>query len=352
MFDIEHAVTNGVSLNTVVSVMTDRSTSRFVLAFCLLNLAALGVGGTILWRQSAQLEQMAANSAANDTALDSILAEVTRIRIEQRADLKGPEGLLAKLRAYSPMLTSSRVTAPDYAAAKDEMDAILRAFTTMGDVAWPFVRGRIAELKPENYDELRWLLEVAVLIDEKAGVELLKQVLQGQLLPSPRLRWQAATLLLKHNKPLAQQLLRQILETESSRGVNLERAAAYNLPIPDQAATSTTGFFNFVIHYIRSEDPKIEDTLLLVLGRTEHDVPTLQECIEELGRRKCERAVEPIQRLYRNPPARIENPLFLTKCLDALVSIQGAAARPFLEEALRTASTEKVAQHINTLLSR
>ena len=336
--------------------MTDSPTSptsRLPAALCALTVLALAGGGFVLWRQTTMLRELAEAHRQSKAELHDVLAEITRIRLEQRSDLKGPEGLLAKLRTYAPMLVSARTTAPDYEAAKKEMDAILRAFESLGSDAWPFVRSRIGELRADkNFDELKWLLEVAVRIEPKAGIELLKQVLQGTTLPSARLRWHAANLLLLHDKPLAQRLLRQILETESARGVNLERASAYNLPIPDQAAASTTGFFNFVVHYIRSEDPKIEDTLLLVIGRTEHDVPTLQECIEELGRRKSQRAIEPIQRLYDNPPGRVENPIFLMKCLDALDAIQGAAARPFFEEALRKASTETVAQHISTLLAK
>ncbi|MCA8963661.1 MAG: hypothetical protein H6838_20625 [Planctomycetes bacterium] len=336
--------------------MTERTSpphSRLLATLCGLTVVALVAATAVTWRQSEQLQRLADAEAASHKQLEDIYAEITRIRLEQRSDQKGPEGLLAKLRAYAPMLVSARTTAPDYKNAQEEMEAILRAFETMGHDAWPFIRGRIGELKADkNFDELKWLLEAAVRVDPKAGSELLKQVLQGTLLPSARLRWLAADRLIAHDKPLAQQLLRQILETESARGVNLERAAAYNLPIPDQTAGSASGFFNFVVHYIRSEDPKMEDTLLMVIGRTEHDSPTLKECVEELGRIKSQKAIEPIERLFKNPPGRVEDPIFLNKCLDALDSIQGAAAVPFFEEALKAASTESVAKHANALLAK
>ncbi len=327
-----------------MSMRTSSTLPVWLLAVPALAAIALGFAGYSLLRQERQLQQM-------ERQLEQVFGELTRIRLEQRAEQKGPAGLLEKLRAYAPILVSGRTTAPDYESAKKEMDAILRAFETIGPDAWPFVRGRIAELKPEkNFDELKWLLEAAVRCDRKPGIDLAAQVLQGTLLPSARLRWHAADMLLRHEPQLAQRLLRQILLTESSRGIDVERASVYGAPIPDQAAFSTTGFHNFVVHYIRSGDEKIEETLLMLLGRTEHDLITLQECIEELGRRACARAVEPIKKLYANPPGRVENPLFLNKCLEAIVAIEGDKARPFLEEAQRSASHEMVQKRIQELL--
>ncbi|MFM1872259.1 MAG: hypothetical protein RL398_1681 [Planctomycetota bacterium] len=335
---------------------SDRPTPRTAILTPVVLLAAAATAAWTALESRALRAEAKTTQAALTTAqarLDDLYGELTRLRLEQSAEQKGPAGLLAKLKAYAPMLVSARTTAPDYAAAEKEMMAILRAFETIGADAWPFVRGRIDQLKPEqNYDELKWLLEVAVRIDPKAGAELLQNILQGTYLPNARLRWHAANVLLRHDKPLAQRLLRQILETESSRGPNLERAAAYNLPIPDQAAVSQSGFFNFVIHYIRSEDPKVEETLLMMMARNEHDTLTLQECIEELGKRKCERAVDAIEKAYKNPPGRIDNPLFLVKCLDALDQIRGKAAVPFFEEAQRNATNEKVSRHVGELLAK
>lgn len=321
-------------------------------ALALFVTACAGGWAAIEIRSLTQASRATAEAlAASEARLEQILAEVTRIRLEQGNEQKGPAGLLAKLRSYAPMLVSARTTAPDYAAAEKEMQAILRALESLGAEAWPFVRGRIAELSGDkHFDELKWLLEAAVRIDRAAGTELLQQILQGTLLPNPRMRWHAANLLLRFDKPLVQRLLRQVLETESSRGPNLERAAAYNLPIPDPAAISQTGFFNFVVQYIRSEDDQIEDTLLMVLSRNEHDLLTVQECIEELGRRKTLRAVPAIEHAYRNPPARVDNPIFLTKCLDAIDAIAGKDAVPFFTTAQRDATNPRVAQHLGNLL--
>jgi hypothetical protein len=122
--------------------------------------------------------------------------------------------------------------------------------------------------------------------------------------------------------------------------------------VPDRAAIANTGFFNFVVHYVRTDDPQLEQTLLMVLGRVEHDVVTIQECVKALGQKKASLAVPTIEKLYSSPPLQQENPVFLNHCLTALVEIQGASARPFLEQALAKSTNELVQKHIQFLLGR
>lgn len=335
--------------------MDARSPATPLLPWLLLTITLLVVagGGFALWRLQARVVALHEQGAANDRVLAEVLGEVTRIRLEQRAEALGPAGLLAKLRAYAPLVTSARTPEPDYLAAKREIDAVLRAFAAIGQDAWKPVTDRLAELNGErDYDEARYLLRAALRIDPKAGKEIAKDVLAGARLPSPKMRWDAARILLEADRPLAQQLLRHIVSTESSRGVNPERTGMPGMPIPDPAAMSASGFHNFISLYVLSEDPQLEETLLMVMGRAEHDLVTVQECVKLLGERRSERAVPAIEKLYQNPPHRVENPLFLMHCLTALHQIQGAAARPFLEQALRTATTETVANHCRFLLDQ
>lgn len=304
------------------------------------------------WRLGARLDQLTAAQIEAGSTLEHVRGEVTRFRLEQSAGTKWPQALLEKLRTYAPMLSSARVTEPDYQSARKEMEAILVAFASLGTDAWAPIQARLAELRPDQgHDEIVQLLRAAVRVDPQAAKALLKDVLLGLQLPSPRLRWAAARELRALDLPLAQTLLRQILLTESSRGANPDRAAA-GAPIPDRAAFATTGFHNFVTAYVESDDPQIDDTLLMVLGRVEHDVVTIQECVKALGQRRVARAVEPIRRLYAQPPLQQENPLFLNHCLDALVAIQGADARPFLEQQLPNATNDVVANRIKALLQR
>lgn len=329
------------------------STHRLLLLVAACAAASAALSGYLILSSRQEFARLGGALAARDSQLEQILAEVTRLRIEQSTGRQGPAALLEKLQTYAPLLANSRTTQPDYENARKEMNAVLRAFASLGQEAWQPIVARMEGLRGDrDFDELKWLIEAATRVDKPAATTIVKQVLQGLKFPAPRLRWYAARLLVELDKPLAQSALRQILLTESGRGINLERAAAYGATVPDQAAYATTGFNNFIQYYVLSEDPQLEQTLLMLLGRTEHDTVTLQECIEVLGQRETAAAVEPIQKLFHHPPSQVENPLFLVKCLDSLASIQGEAARPFFEQALPKANTEMVANHLKRLLGK
>ncbi|HEB52860.1 MAG TPA: hypothetical protein ENI87_06370 [bacterium] len=319
----------------------------------LLLLLTVALSGFAAWRaESRSAEQTDALERLQEQ-MAGVLREVTRLRIEQSAEGMGPQALLEKLRTYAPLTADARVTEPQFQRAKKELAAIQLAFEACGEDAWQPILDRLAETDPrKDYEEVRRLLEILVRLDPPAGKQIVKEVLLGHRMPNPRLRRAAARILLAHDKPLAQRLLRQILLTESSRGVDPDRARQHGMTIPDPAAYATTGFNNFVQLYIQSEDPKIEDTLLMVMARVEHDAITIQDCIKELGRRKCQRALEPIKKLYDNPPLRQQNPLFLNICVQAVYDIAGADAKDWLEQKLPTAPTDLVASRIQAQLDK
>jgi hypothetical protein len=305
----------------------------------------------LVYDQGQRVAALTKTLAAQEMKLEDVYGEIVRIRIEQKSDRLGPDALMEKLRVFAPLLVSARTTEPDFKSAQKEMDAVLRAFQTMGEPAWVAIEARLKELNPaKNFDEIKWLLEAAERVNKPKALEIVKDVLLGLKYPNPRLRWYAASMLIDYDKPLAQETLRRVLSTESSRGINMERAQVYGASIPDKNAFATTGFNNFVQWYVRSEDPQMETTLLMVIGRSEHDTVTIQECIEVLGKRKCAAAVGQIEQLCENPPGQFENPIFQNKCYDALVEIQGAGARRFLEAQLEKATSQLVKDHIKELL--
>ena len=299
-----------------------------------------------------QLELQRSELRRNEETTQELLAEVTRMRLEQSAAGKGAFALLEKLQTYAPMMSDARVTEPDYQNAKKEVDAILRAFEALGkEAGWGPVMARLQTADPrKDFDEVKWLLEAAVRLDLTAGKQLLKDVMLGLRLPNPRLRWFACRVMADRDINLTRKLMRQILLTESSRGINTDRAARYSMPIPDQAAYAVTGFHNFVTRYIQIDDPQTEDTLLQLLNRVEHDQVTIQECVKELGRRRCKRAVKPIKRLYDNPPLAQQNPLFFGHLIDAIATIEGRDSIAWLESKLPTAATDVVAARIQNAL--
>jgi hypothetical protein len=313
--------------------------------------AAVAGVGTVLWSGLAELTEQ---QKKNKLVLDEVLGEVTRMRLEQSAGSKGPQALLDKLHLYAPLAADSRTTEPDFKNAQKEMAAIVRAFRTLGKDAWRPIQDRLAELKPENdFEEIKQLLCAAVAVDHEAGVKLLEQVLLGHKLPSPRLRWLAGRELIKEERALAQIRLRQVLLTETSKGFDPTHAGDYpGAVVPDRAAMSERGFENFVEIYELSGDPQADDTLLMVIGRSIDDRVTVQSCVKILGNHRYARAVPVIEKLYQQPPLGQQDPLFLGYCLEALVDIQGAEARPFLENALPNASSDTVAKKIQYLLQK
>ncbi len=319
----------------------------------LLTAIALGGLGVAAWDLGQKVAALQDQAATNDRTLQQILGEVTRMRIEQRAEGKGAAALLEKLKTYAPLAASSRTTEPDYRNALAEMDAIVRAFASIGRDAWPTIQERISQLKPDrDFDELKQLLRASLAVDRDRGLELLEKALLGVRLPSPKLRWYAAGELIEQDRPRAQRLLRRILSSESHRGIDPDRARAYGAEIPDLAALATTGFHNFVLWYVKSDDPEAEEILLQVMSNTSQDTITVQECIKALATKRSARAAPLIEKLYRNPPLQQENEIFDLCCLRALVDIRGAEARPFLEEALLKARSQAVKSFLTEQLKK
>jgi len=307
---------------------------------------------TVRTRELAEVLTDRTNAAAEQLSI--VAGEVTRFRLEQSAEGKGPAALLEKLQVYAPLVASARVAQPDYQAALKQMTAVLRAFKSVGADAYPLVLRRFDELSPkESFDEMRWLLEALVACDPKPGQRVVEEVLAGTRKPQPRLRWIAADLLTRIDKPAAQTALRRILLTESRRGIDPNRAVSQNLPLLNPAAVAVTGFHNFVVHYLGTDDPQTNDTLVQVLQRSDQDSVTLKETIEALGERREVRADQRIEDLYRHPPDGTTDPLFMNKCLDALANIRGPdGVRPFLEEQLVSAQDDIVRSHLKYLLAK
>lgn len=330
----------------------------------LLGIAAVLVLGRLDQRRAAEEQQLLQSRLTAAEAQLQILAnEMTRFRIEQPAKGKGVDAVLEKLTAYAPQLTSAAVAEPQFRYAQKEMQAALRATASLGKAAFEPLRQRFLDLGPERFDEKKWLLEAMVAADRARGTEFVNRVLEGhhrEIPVSARLRFYAADMLVLPlqggfrdalDKRLGGLTLRGILRTESARGINPDRVAAYNLPVPETNLVSAN-FENFVPRYLLSDDDEKGATLLMMLGRSEHDLKTIQECVKALGELKVKDAVPAIEKLYANQPVIRDNPIFQGHCLQALVDIQGEAARPFLQQALREAGNELTANRAKHLLEQ
>lgn len=297
-----------------------------------------------------QVQELRTGQERALAALERIEGEITRIRIEQRAEGSGVTALLEKLDYYAPLLTNASVPEPDYRWMRKEMDAILRAFASIGTEAYEPILERFLSIPAgEQFDRRKWLLEAALAADPVRGKDLVQRVLRGYEPDVPvgsRLRWYAADVLLRVDKARAGLVLREILRSESSRG---PRRGDVGMPADIQASS---GFDKFVARYVASDDPEMENTLVMILGRPEHDLMTHQSCVKALGELESRKAVPFIQKLFQDPPVIHENPIFQNHCLDALAEILGSEACPFFQQELRNVRHELVQAKLRELIKR
>jgi hypothetical protein len=309
-------------------------------------LAALCVAVLDLRSKVGQLEE---RTLAASATLDKVLGEVTRARIEQSANGQGINALMEKIAAYAPILTEANVAKPDYDAAKREMDAVLRAVQSLGADAFAPLQARLLKADAQkDYELQKLLLDAALRADPEHGKQLAVKLIEGfhrDVPASPQLRWYAGYKLVEVDQALARQTLRAMLGYESSRGIDPNHAPAGWTP---GLTNNSNGFHNFIGIYLRCADPQAEETLLMVLGRVEHDMITLQECITALGDMKSKPAAQAIERLYRNPPSF--NPMFQCRCLDALASILGKDACPLFSEELKHQTQDLVVKRLQLLM--
>ena len=233
-------------------------------------------------------------------------------------------------------------TTGDKATIEAKVRGIVDAMAAMGPDIYPLIEetyldGGWSAKDPATNDEVRrWLLLAARGANNARGTKLIvdtiraEKLIEGRrLATSKRLRWMAADLLLKgrdQDKRLAGEVLHKIITTDRS---------------------GDTDLFNFVTRYQGSGHPKTEETMLMLLGRREHDRMTVQTAIKYLGQVKSEEAIEPIQRLFQHPPWRTrDNALFRGICLTVLDEIMAEEIVPFLDQADRKEKNASVRNKI------
>ncbi len=263
------------------------------------------------------LERRIDDLSAQVSHLDATIGEATAtlklIRLEADSKGKGIDAILDQLRAWSPELAKASTPDPRARWIENRLGEALDAIAAIGPSAYdPIVAALTAESKRKSPDdELRkWLLRAAARADEARGEQLYVDVLRGtRLQPSPRLRFLAYDDLAKLDKPLAADTLAQILQVESAQGITRqvppELAKDYERVI---GTNQFPQFFNFIGRFARSGHPDVENILLMLLGRHEHDRMTYQECIKELGDLHSKAALKRIEELYDDPPGREYQP--------------------------------------------
>lgn len=269
------------------------------------------------------------------------LYEYERVPPAGYSEAFGFKALLNHLMYWAPKLPVADVARGERDVIEAKLRSIVDAMATRPDnyslIETAYLSPGHLTGQPMVSDEIRrWLLLAACGANHEQGSALIakttRKQLPGTIQVSARLRQQAIKILLEgqdDDRRLAGDLLHEILTQERDGGAQ---------------------FFNFVALYQGSGHPKIEHTMLMLLGRREHHRMTVQQAVDYLGRVKSKEAIEPLKRLFKTPPWRTgDNQIFRDKCLTALDGILGSEIEPFLKEMSRIETNAFVRNRIDLL---
>ncbi len=319
-------------------------------------LTLAGIAG-VLWLQW-EARGVSEVQGRRQEALAKEVADLRRVvqllRFE-RGGRAGPSTLIEQLAHWAPKLHNAQTPAAEIPEIQRRVNDLLEGLEACGSDAWPALHKAFGVTRAEHEDDLRhWLLVAMLRVDRARGTEMLARAVRGvDLQVTPRLRLLAADELIKVDKGLAGRVLHEVLNSQSAAGLNTSRMppeVAAKLAPEILASAAWTGFFNLIPRYVATGDADTVPTLLAILGRSEHDLTTLQECVKQLGTLQAKDAVPRIQELFANPPQIPDNPIFKNHCLDAIVAIEGAAARPWLTRVQREERLELVQKKLADLL--
>ncbi len=329
----------------------------------LLALVLLAGGAAVFWR-----------SARTEAAIDGVatrvgeLADAVRrqeqalqlLRFEQRhKEGLGMDALLEQLAFWARQHALSSTPAAERQPIDEHLAAICRAMLAVGaSEAFPRLERAFHEraAAAANDPAREWLLRAMVQVDASRAADFLARAARGlEFTVPPALRLFAARELVAIDPPRAARVLRAVLDSESTRGLDAARLS------PEERAAAATaadrvqayaGFWNFVDAYADTRDPQAAATLLMLLGRrNEHDLLTLQAAVKALGTLAAPEAVAAIRDLLEHPPPG-HHPMFSNHCLDALARIQGPAANDYFEDMLRRDQPDIVKAKLADLLKR
>jgi len=278
------------------------------------------------------------------TRIGKVEQAVQLYRFEQSIEQGlGMTALVEQIRHWAPLLGSASTPIIAIPKIKQRLDDVYSAMLAIDQKeAMDRLIREFESCEPGAEDEIAlWILRGMTRIDAPRSSDFIGRVIEGfDFRVSSRLRLMAADVLLLVDTDHAGERLHRVLERESHRGLSLDRVP------PDLRSRITNGagqipsypgFFNFVSRYVMTGHKDIEATLMMILGRKEHDLTTVQACVKELGAMKSNLALEQIQKLFEVPPNHSDNPIFRNHCLDAISKIFGPGnkACSYFQNALR-----------------
>ncbi len=283
------------------------------------------------------------------------LARTARlIRLEGQSEGRGIGAVLEQIRFWAPQLATSSTPHPAAMRIEQSLWDAVDVIEALGSGAFGSVVAALESPESQDDETRKWMLRAALRADPAQAKALVASVVRGtRLNPSPRLRFLAADELLGIDNAFAGDVLSQVLQVESAQGVT--RTAPPGLAPEYERVIGTNAFpefFNFIERFVRSKHGDVPTVLQMILGRTEHDRMTYQECIRWLGELGVRDALPRIKELYATPPRGEFNPLFLNACLQAIADIDGTGACAFFREELRRVDIPVVSTKLQDLLKQ
>lgn len=332
-------------------ILNPGRSSGLIASLVILNILVLGLGWATYTTRN-ELTNLRKQSDQLKFAVDLLRYEAT-----SQYEGKGFNALLDHLTFWGPYLQKTHGGTLEFFEIEKRVQDLV---TTMGQLPGVYpqiektlIAGGISAEDPATDDEIRkWLMQAAHAADPKKGQVLYENLLRADKIDvSGRLRRIAAQALFEIDKQRTGEILHSILTNENARGI--QRPGAQSGP---GRKGRQPQFYNFIEYYVASGHPSINTTLLQVLGRPEHDLLTLQACAKFLGERKVSAASGRLKILYweqHTPHAgKIPNPLFRMKILNAVVEIEGNAAKDFLQEIDRKEGNPAIRNRLNELRKR
>ena len=332
--------------------MSGTKRSRAVLATLGLAVGAAAIALALDLRATAT--RLESRVATLQERVEEVGRTVQLFRLEQQAEAGlGLPALLERIRFWGPQLDDAATPPAAIPAIEEQLEGTIGAMRELGPgVAPRLVEEFEASGSPRADSVRKWLLLALLAVDEARGEDLLARSLSAlDLEVSPRIRLLAADELLQRDKARAGEILRRILRTESHRGLDRERLdPALRQRYPDAVIAPYEGWAFYVAKYAASDDPELEATLQMLLGRRNyHNFLTLQEAVKWLGELGSRDAVNQIKDLYERPPMGY-TPMFRNHCLDALAQILGSEACEYFKQAMREPNHEMIRSRLAELI--
>lgn len=307
--------------------------------------------GYLGWRVHA-LESSTADRlekiAAHHEGVEKVL---NLIRLEAKHGIAGIGAVIEQIEHWAPELASSGANAALIKTSQDQIRSAIAAAEALDpETAFPALEA--AFTANEDPETRRWFMHAMMRVDKQRGLDFCAVVVRGnRYQPRSNTRFRAADELLDNDKMFAGEVLAEVLQIESARGITRPIPVDRQKEYEEHVRTSEfPSFFNFINQFARSEHPEVEPVLVSLINRDDHDMNTYRECIKELGKLKSKQAAKRIKRLIVDPPFKFVDPIFTMHALQALVDIEGESARPFLEELLAKRQPELVANKLDTLI--